>query len=191
MSFEPKCKSSQEKRSRLITLEASDGRKITLNQYETLPSKLIQDAIEEDISDEDEEEGSICDGGGSDSTIIPLINVRSDTLENIVTFLKHYAIEPLNEIAPPLEGSTFEELIQQDWYRRFINDLPTKKELFELLNAASYMDISCLFNIACLKVSCDLVDKSADEIRQFLNLPALSKDEEAKAREDHPWMFED
>lgn len=191
MISESECQSTCSKAQgsrRLITLEASDGQKFALHLYETLPSKLIQDAIEDDIEEQSESDD---ENNTSDPTVIPLVNVRPNALENVVTFLKHHAIEPLQPIAPPLDGSSFEETIQQEWYRRFISDLPSKEDLFELLNAANYMDIGCLFNITCLRLSFLLYDKSPEEIRQILNLPELSKEEEAKAREDHPWMFED
>lgn len=182
-------KYSQERGRRVITLEASDGIKFALHLHETLPSKLIQDAIEDD----DIDIGCQSDGGNNHSihSVITLVNVSSNALENVVTFLKHHAIEPLQPIAPPLNGSSFEETIKQEWYCRFINELPTKKELYQLLNAANYMDVEGLFNITCLRLSFDLMDKSPEEIRDILDLPKLSAEEEVKAREEHPWMFQD
>jgi len=33
--------------------------------------------------------------------------------------------------------------------------------------------------------------KSAEEIRVILNIPRLTPEEEAKARQDHRWIFDD
>jgi len=181
---------------RIITLESSDGKHFALQHYETLPSKLVQDAIDDDddyesdassTNSQQQEENS---DSNSPQTIIPLVNVKSDTLQHIIAFLNHHAIEPLNPITAPLATSSFPETITQEWYLRFIQDLPSEM-IFKLVNAANYMDISVLLNLTCLKVSFDLMDKNAEEIRQILNLPKLSKEEEDRARVDHPWMFED
>ena len=134
-----------------------------------------------------------------------MVHVNFDTLQHVVRFLQHYANEPMNEISlketntgnetqsqsqtPHLAGSSFDEIVQQEWYRRFILDLP-REMVFSLVNAANYMDIQCLMDLACLKVSFDLMDKNAEEIRLILNLPKLTKEDEARAREEHSWMFE-
>lgn len=48
-----------------------------------------------------------------------------------------------------------------------------------------------LLDITCLKVSCQLMGKSAEEIRQILNIPKLTAEEEEAARRDHRWIFDD
>lgn len=48
-----------------------------------------------------------------------------------------------------------------------------------------------LLDLTCLQVSCQLMGKSAEEIRVILNIPRLTAEEEAKAREDHRWIFDD
>lgn len=48
-----------------------------------------------------------------------------------------------------------------------------------------------LLDLTCLQVSCQLMGKSAEEIRVILNIPRLTTEEEAKAREDHRWIFDD
>ena len=44
-----------------------------------------------------------------------------------------------------------------------------------------------LLDLTCLQVSCQLMGKSAEEIRVILNIPRLTPEEEAKARQDHRW----
>ena len=74
------------------------------------------------------------------------------------------------------------------------------------------MGIKPLLDLTCLKVTFQLTGKNAEEvsvelackavylrvthllasqIRQILNLPELTPEEEAKAREEHKWIFED
>jgi hypothetical protein len=75
------------------------------------------------------------------------------------------------------------------------------------------MDIRPLLDLACLKVTFMINGRSEDEvsipsarfhcniisfsntflhsqIREILNLPAMTPEEETKAREQHPWIFE-
>jgi len=174
---------SQSTAMKTIILESSEGKQFELFIFETLPSKLIQDAIEDDADDEDD-----TDEDGCQQTVIPLVNVSSDTLEHVVIFLKHYAVEPLRELEQQL-GSSFHENISQDFYREFILD-KSSSMVFKLANAANYLDIPPLLDLTCLKVSFDLMDKSAEEIRVLLKLPKLTKEEEEMARTKHPWMFE-
>ena len=90
----------------------------------------------------------------------------------------------------------------------------------DLLRAANYMDIKPLLDLACLKVTFMLNGKSENEvrpwrvsqpmfawsrgfdsffgssqlyrqIREILNLPAMTEQEEAEARAQHPWIFEE
>lgn len=48
-----------------------------------------------------------------------------------------------------------------------------------------------LLDLTCLKVSCQLMGKTAEEIRQILNIPKLTREEEEVARRDHRWIFDD
>jgi len=78
------------------------------------------------------------------------------------------------------------------WYRDFVSDeYCSQNMLFDLLSAANYMGIKPLLDLACLKVTFQLNGKSAEDIRKILNLPKMTAQEEAKAREAHPWIFED
>lgn len=48
-----------------------------------------------------------------------------------------------------------------------------------------------LLDLTCLQVSCQLMGKTADEIRNILNIPNMTAEEERDARRDHPWIFDD
>jgi len=161
-----------------ITLESSEGKTFELFLHETRPSKLIRDAIEDDVDEDEDQQPSI-----------PLANVSSDTLEQVIIFLKNYAIEPMIQLEQQL-GSSFHENVSQEFYRKFILD-KSSGMVFKLANAANYLDIPPLLDLTCLKVSFDLMDKSAEEIRVLLKLPKLTKEEEEIARKDHTWMFEE
>ena len=82
--------------------------------------------------------------------------------------------------------------MKQDWCRNFVAQENLDDDtLFDLLTAANYMGIKPLLDLACLKITFKLNGKDAEEIRQILNLPKMTPEEEARAREEHRWIFED
>jgi S-phase kinase-associated protein 1 len=84
--------------------------------------------------------------------------------------------------------------MDQEWYQNFVNDENlggNNDMLFDLLTAANVMGIKELLDLSCLKVTFQLTGKSADEIRDILRLPELTPEEEAQARQEHKWIFED
>jgi SCF ubiquitin ligase, SKP1 component len=178
--------SQQLQRLLTVTLESSDGKSFTLlHPQETSSSKLIQHAIEDEHNEQllDQEYSS------SDSVVISLVKVSSNILEYVVKFLRYHAREPLRPIEPPL-GTSFDSKITQDFYRNFING-KTMDEIIQLVHAANYMDIPPLLNLTCLKIGFNVMGKDAEEIRILLNLPKLSPQEEMRAKEEHPWLFEE
>jgi len=165
-----------------VTIVSSDGVEFFLTQHQLVPCRLIQDALEDEQKDNHENDPTL-----SKHLTIPILNVSADSLSHIVTFLNHYSMEPIH-IEKPLQGETLQDIVTQERYLHFIQNL-SQNELFQLTNAANYMDISPLYDLCMLKVSILLMDKSPEEIRNILGLPALTAEEELKAREEYPWMF--
>ena len=56
----------------------------------------------------------------------------------------------------------------QEWYRTFV-DAIEREMLFELLTAANYMDIKPLLDLACLRVTFELSQKTAEEVSRSIN----------------------
>jgi hypothetical protein len=71
---------------------------------------------------------------------VELIKVESACLEKVVEFLKHHEKEPMNQITTPLEETTFDGVVTQEWYRDFIKGLD-QSMLFDLVTAANFMAI--------------------------------------------------
>lgn len=163
--------------SSIIRLKSNDGKVFEITELEGSISELIRDATE---------------GNEDDVTEIEISRVNSDCLEKVVNFMKHYAVEKMKEVPTPLGGSTFNEVIDQKWYQDFVADDNVNGDMvFDMLTAANFMGIKPLLDLTCLKVTFQLTGKSAEEIREILKLPVLTPEEEAKAREDHKWIFED
>lgn len=166
-----------------LTLLSSDGVEFSLSHHHLAPCRLIQDAMEEENDDDNEN----YDPTSSKPNPIPILNVTADSLSNVVTFLTHYSVEPIC-IEKPFQGETLEDIVKQERYRHFIQNL-SQENLFKLANAANYMDIAPLYDLCMLQVSILFMDKTPDEIRSMLGLPTLTPEEELRAREEFPWLF--
>lgn len=160
-----------------IRLMSKDDTVFEITAKEGKIAQLILDATDEN----DDEEAEIV-----------IARVGPECLGKVVDFMKHYAVEKMKEIPTPLGGSTFNEVMDQEWYQNFVSDENLDRDmLFDLLTAANFMGIKPLLDLTCLKVTFQLTGKNAEEIRQILRLPELTPEEEAQAREDHKWIFED
>ncbi|KAL7517288.1 hypothetical protein ACHAWX_002219 [Stephanocyclus meneghinianus] len=164
---------------RLRVLSASRSSRFTSQFCLLLKAKLSQLVFDASENKEDD-----------DDSDVPIIKVESECLKKVVEFLKHYEQEPLKEIKTPLEDNTFEGVVKQEWYRNFVLEVDNPM-LFDLVTAANFMAIQPLLDLTCLKVSCLLMGKSAEEIRNLLNIPAMTEEEEEHARREHRWIFDD
>mmetsp|Transcript_5758 Transcript_5758/g.7561 ORF Transcript_5758/g.7561 Transcript_5758/m.7561 type:complete len:187 (-) Transcript_5758:147-707(-) len=173
----------------MVTLVSLDDHKFTLPEKAAALSEMVSHALNlSDDAEEDEAEENE-DGDAAPKTV-ELLKVTSRCLEKVVEFMKHHYEEKMNEIPMPLPGNNFDECMSQEWYRNFVREMD-RDMIFEILGAANYLNIKPLLDLACLRVTFELTGKSAEEIRVYLNLPELTAEEEAKAREEHAWIFEE
>ena len=167
---------------RKIRLRSREGDGYEVQYRAAKLSKLVEDSL-----DEDEDDGE--DGAEEEVKELEIPKVSSNCLSKVVQFMKHHEEEALADIITPLEGEDLATIITQEWYRDFVS--ADQSMIFELISAANYMQVQPLLNLACLRVSIDLVGKTAEEIRVILNIPKMTAEEEAKARSEHRWIFED
>ena len=57
--------------------------------------------------------------------------------------------------------------------------------VFDLINAANYMDISSLLDLACAKIASLMKGKTAEEIRAMFNIECDLSEEELKEYEEY------
>lgn len=152
-------------------------------------SDLIRDAAGEPEDREDDD-----DDVDNPPLEIEVARVKGPCLAKVVDFMIHHHEEKMKEIPTPLGGSSFNEVMDQEWYQQFVSDEnlgDNNDMLFDLLTAANFMGIKELLDLSCLKVTFQLTGKTAEEIREILRLPELTPEEEAQARTEHKWIFED
>ena len=158
----------------IVTLRSKDGVEYQLSVDAARLSELVKEVLSD----------------GDDTVVVDVLRVDSIVLGEVVKFLKHYKEESMNEILIPLEGNSFTEIITQEWYRDFLAD-KDRSQVFDMVTAANYLGIKPLLDLLCLKATFELTGKNAEEIREILNLPIMTPEEEAAARQEHKWIFED
>ncbi|GAX14543.1 hypothetical protein FisN_6Lh320 [Fistulifera solaris] len=158
-----------------IVLRGCDDVKVEIDAKVCEPSEFLQNQLE-DIENADVGE-------------ISVPKVEGAILELIVKFLNHHAEEPLIKINHPIEGDTVEDVVKQEWYATFINELH-EKVVYKLLLAANFMHIQPLLDLVVLRIAWLFSKKSPDELKALLKFEGLTPEQEEKARRDHPWIFE-
>mmetsp|Transcript_30582 Transcript_30582/g.34886 ORF Transcript_30582/g.34886 Transcript_30582/m.34886 type:complete len:168 (+) Transcript_30582:109-612(+) len=158
----------------IVTLRSRDGKEFKISGNAARLSTVVEEAYNDD--------GTV--------DVVDVLRVSNDTLEQVVEFLQYHKDCAMNEIPTPLNGTSFTEIVSQQWYRSFVES-KDRDTVFNLLTAANYLGIKPLLDLTCLRVTFELTGKNAEEIREILNLPVLTPEEEATARKEHKWIFED
>jgi S-phase kinase-associated protein 1 len=139
-----------------MILESNDGIKFNVRRDPMLVSNLINTIVDSMDSTQDVE--------------IPLPNVTGGTLSRIIEFCEYYDETPMKQIPRPLPTlGTFEDVVNE-WYNQFISSFCTKEALFELIQAAHYMDIPPLLELGCAKIASMIRGKNITEIKTILDL---------------------
>ena len=158
-----------------ITLVSKEGDTFVVPKNIGCLSLLVNSMVDDDrIEDEPSEKHSFSEaklGKKSKDFLpndpIPLPNVSSSALRLIIEFLHKYNEEPVSVIEKPLKTNKIADLVQP-WYAKFVNiDSDT---LFELIQAANYMDIKPLLDLTCAKIACIMKGQTPDEIRTLFKI---------------------
>lgn len=132
----------------ILHLKTNDNHRVRVNANELRVSNLIQVLVQS--MEEEEEE-------------IPLYNVSHNVLLKVLEFARHYHQEPMKTIPLPLRDHT---LPIQEWYVEFVSVLQNET-LYEILHAATYMDIEPLQNLICARIACLIKGKECHEVKQI------------------------
>lgn len=99
-----------------------------------------------------------------------IMKVTTEVLSKVVEYCTHYqTVEPMTEIATPLNGLSVEEIVKQDWYVQFCK--VEREMLHNLVAAANYLDIKPLLDLTCLAVAVSIKGKSEQELRDIYGIP--------------------
>ena len=150
-----------------LTLTSSDNQKIQIDSKSAERSHLLK--------------GLIADYNQKDD--IPLPDIKYDILKKVVEYLTYYKDKTPKDIPKPMPSSNLNEVIDE-WDVNFINGIELDN-VFDLINAANYMDIPSLLDLSCAKIASLMKGKTAQEIRTMFNIECDLTEEELKEYEEY------
>ena len=118
-----------------------------------------------------------------DNKEIPLPDVKYNILKKVVEYLTYYKDKEPAQIPKPLPSANLNEFTNE-WDVNFINSIELDG-IFDLINAANYMDINSLLDLACAKIASLMKGKSAQEIRAMFNIECDLSEDELKEYEEY------
>lgn len=117
---------------------------------------------------------------------IPLPNVKSAILKEVISYCEHHRTQPAEEIQKPLKSPNLKDCGVSEWDDQFVDK--DQETLFELILAANYLDIKSLLDLTCAKVASMIKGKTPEQIRQQFNIVNdFTPEEEAQVREENKW----
>ncbi len=149
-----------------LTLLSSEQVKINIDSKSAERSSLLKGLIQDYTEDTD----------------IPMPEIKTDILKKCVDYLTHYKDSEPREIPKPLPSANLLD-VTDEWDVNFIGiDLDS---VFDLINAANYLDIKQLLDLSCAKIASTMKGKSAEEIRTIFNLENDLTEDEIKEFEEY------
>ena len=153
--------------SKNITIISSDGQNITIDEKSAKRSKLLNGVLL-DFKEDSE---------------VPTPSVRGEVIKKVVEYLTHYMESEPKKIPKPLPSTNLLD-VTDEWDVTFINSVDLDFT-YEIINAANYMVINSLLDLACAKLSALMKGKTVEEIRQMFNIESDLSDEELKECDEY------
>ncbi|KAI1185782.1 s-phase kinase-associated protein 1 [Nemania serpens] len=161
--------------SSLVTLVANDGVEVQATLQAVQQSITLKSMLE--ILDEEHTIG----------LPIPLPGVEGDALRNVMQWCEHYREDPAADDPFPDVGGQTREFMPA-WDVEFLTF--DKEMLFQVANAANYLDIPCLLGYVAATIAYNLRGKSTEEMREYLNIKNdLTPKQEKKIRKENAWVW--
>lgn len=122
---------------------------------------------------------------GREQIQIHVDKVSSATIQNVVEFCEHYRNEPMKTIAAPLESNSLKGVIQ-DFYYQFTERF-SKEDLYELIEAASFLDIKPLLDLCCATVGSWTIGCDVDALENRFGVVVSREEVEQEILREHEW----
>lgn len=148
----------------LVSCDESNAQQFTIDRDAALMCNLVRSIIE----------------GDSEVKKIEIKKVSGDILAKIVEYLKHHKGQVPAEIAKPIRSVKMEKIVEDSWDAEFINK-QSKRNIFQIILGANYMDIKSLLHLGCAKIATMIKGKSPEEIKKILSEEEEETKTESKA----------
>ncbi|KAI0380211.1 E3 ubiquitin ligase complex SCF subunit sconC [Hypomontagnella monticulosa] len=162
--------------SNTITLTSADGTPITVSRKAGMMCQIVKDLME----DLPESETSLP---------IPVSQVETATLKKIVAWLQEHEndVPKKKEDSKEMEIRSVEESRLEPRDQTFFKTL-NQEELFALICAANFLDVSGLLNGLTVFVAEQIRGMSTQEMRDYFGIESdFTPEEEAQIRAEHEW----
>jgi S-phase kinase-associated protein 1 len=155
-----------------IKLRASDGEVLDVDVEVAKASVTIKSMLE-NLGDAEEGEE------------IPVANVNSAILKKVIEWAQYHKDDPPVHTDDDESRERRTDDIPQ-WDQDFLK--VDQSVLFELIQAANFLDIKGLLDVTCKTVANMIKGKSPEEIRKHFNIKNdFTPEEEAAIREENRW----
>jgi len=144
----------------LVSSDDVNGEKFEIDRDSAMMCNLVKSIIE----------------GDSEAKTIEIKKVSTEILKLIVDYLKHHKGKIPADIAKPIRSVKMEKIVEDEWDAKFINS-QTKRNIFQIILGANYMDIKSLLHLGCAKIATMIKGKSPEEIKKILSEEEEMKDE--------------
>ncbi|CAN4114299.1 unnamed protein product [Withania somnifera] len=152
---------SSTQQSKILTLKSSDGNVFEMESSIAVQSGTLKNMMEDDYY-----------------TLIPLPNVDTKTLIKIIEYMKKHA-----------EKTDSNEAEIKEFDKEFVKK--SLHELFGVLFAANYLNISGLMDLMSQSIADRIKNKSVKAVRTIFGIPNdYTPEEEEKVRQEHHWAHE-
>lgn len=157
-------------RNEKIKLVSFEGDEFVVNKCTASMSTVILNILEVMTDEED---------------TIPLPNIKTQILKKVIEYMEYHSLNPAEEIPKPLSSSNLQEVVSS-WDFDFVNT--DKETLYELIEAANYLDVKPLLDLTCGKIASMMKDKTTEEIREEFDIVNdFTREEEKQIREENRW----
>jgi len=146
-----------------------------------------------------------------DSTELPVGAVSTAAMSKVAEFLKHHATHPLPRFVQPVPSSDVKDALpDQPWDVDFINGIvrarapnaalrlrrtvltargtQEQRRLFEVVEAAKYLDVESLTNLCACKFATMLRGRTPDQVRDAFRIRHPTAEEEKQILERSDWV---
>ena len=154
-----------------IQISSSDGNIYKISKKAAMRSKLLKGMIED----------------FPDDVSFPLKSIKGNILEKIKEYLMHYKDEDPQKIEIPLKSNNFSECVN-NWDFNFLgNDIDI---IFDLLEAANYMDIKPLHELVSAFLGSNIRGINSNNIFKDFEIEELTEKEKEQMMNDKKYLEE-
>lgn len=144
-----------------LKLTSNDGQSFQLNSKSIQRSKYLVSQL---------------DSGKSE---VKFEEIKGDILKEVVAYLEHYANEEPKKIPEVLKSNNLAKELESEWDVNFIS-AQSFENTFHLINAAVFLELDHLHDLACARIASFMKDKSPEDVNKEFTIECQLTAEEAK-----------